>query len=466
MGVRLDWEIEADQQSYGSTEDVKTARRRRGARLRFIIILSIFIGLIALGVTLVRDRADQVTEAEQRQLLDIVDAEVAALRLGDWTAYSRLQRGASADEWLSTQREQFDVYQALKLEGDIQLTGQVLDLEIDGQRARVHVQEIIDGIPYTRIWFYWRWPDDQNQDDLPDGWRHGPPDYADFWGDEQIYESDQLTIVHRDVDVPFVDVLATQLETWIQMGCDILTCEQRPSIAVSVEPNPGLTTQWAQENQSQLRIQSPYIDGTRSDQPFTSEMQIEIASLLAERLVSQRLSVEPSYPSDAYYLKQAVISWMVGRFAQVNTNSLLIESLASNYGNQAVGQLVGAMQATSSIDVLSAATQLPLDQSNLDWRDFLTWRLVLEDELVARGDSVNFLNLYDTRTQEGLNLANTRYSQGGPAEPVVVILVQMAQPTGDGTPRLQVTAEFGSEGQTRQEAIVFNLVNNIWQRGN
>jgi len=466
MGVRLDWEIESDQQSYGSKEDVKTARRRRGARFRFIVILSIFIGLIALGVTLIRDRADQVTEAEQRQLLDIVDAEVAALRLGDWTAYSRLQRGASADEWLTIQRERFDAYQALKLESTIQLTGQVLDLEIDGQRGRVHVQEIIDGIPYTRIWFYWRWPDDQNQDNLPDGWRHGPPDYADFWGDEQTYESDQLTIVHRDVDTPFVAVLATQLETWLQMGCDILTCEQRPSIAVSIEPNTGLTTQWAQENQSQLRIQSPYVDGTRSDHPFTSDMQIEIASLLAERLVSQQLGGEPLYPSDAYYLRQAVISWMVGRFALVNTNSLLIESLATNYGNQAVGQLVSAMQPASAIDVLSIVTQFPLAQSNLDWRDFLTWRLVLENELVARGDSVNFMNLYDTHTQEGINLANTRYSQGEPAEPVVVVLVQTAQSDLDGTARLQVTAEFGIEGQTRQEAIVFNLVNNIWQRGN
>jgi len=33
------------------------------------------------------------------------------------------------------------------------LTGQVLDLAIDGVRARAKLQEIIGGVPYAREWF-------------------------------------------------------------------------------------------------------------------------------------------------------------------------------------------------------------------------------------------------------------------------------------------------------------------------
>ena len=31
-----------------------------------------------------------------------------------------------------------------------------------------------------------------------------------------------------------------------------------------------------------------------------------------------------------------------------------------------------------------------LAQANLDWRDFLTWRLALEDELIARREEGRF----------------------------------------------------------------------------
>ena len=42
------------------------------------------------------------------------------------------------------------------------------------------VEEIIGGVPYGRVWFYWRYDD---------GWRHVPPDYT-FWGDARTVEAD------------------------------------------------------------------------------------------------------------------------------------------------------------------------------------------------------------------------------------------------------------------------------------
>lgn len=464
MGIRLDWEIEAEKRSYSAGEDKNLVAKRRGARLRLLVILLLFIGMIGVAVVLIRDRANEVADEEERQLLDIVDAEFAALRLGDWTSYANLQRSASPD-WLSVQRAVFDEYQRLKLEGTIQLTGQVHDVVIDGQRARVEVEDIIDGVPYTRVWFYWRWPDDQNNDNLPDGWRHGPPDYADFWGDEQTYESERVLIAYRDVDDAFATQLGEDLDTWMQLGCEVLSCAQIPQVTVSVEPNDGLTLQWAVANPWQLRFPSPYLDGARSDMLFSPELQLDVAVLLAERLVTQAvLDREPTYPVDGYYLRQAVTSWLVEQFAQVDTNTLLIDSLVTNYGQQSLGQLLGALQPFTYIDVLSAVTGATLDQSNLDWRDFLSWRLTVEDELIGQGDYNNFFNLYDTRNPETVDLLNLRFNQGGVPEPKTVTLVQAVEPLPDGTPRLVATVEVGLEGQTRQETTYFHLVDNIWRR--
>ena len=63
----------------------------------------------------------------------------------------------------------------------------------------------------------------------------------------------------------------------------------------------------------------------RLDHAVRHRCQIKVAALLAERLVGD---FSPAYPADAYYLRQAIISWLVKRFAQVETNSFLISSLA------------------------------------------------------------------------------------------------------------------------------------------
>src|SRR5690606_37287043 len=109
-------------------------------------------GIVGAVVLRLRD----VELQAQRVLVDTVDAEVATLRLGDENAFLGFQRSAS-EAWLISQQESFDTYQSRKIDGTIQLTGQVLDTVIDGSRARVQVQEIIDQAPYVRTWCYWRY---------------------------------------------------------------------------------------------------------------------------------------------------------------------------------------------------------------------------------------------------------------------------------------------------------------------
>src|SRR5437762_203765 len=110
MGVRFDWEIEAEKtRIQHAGEGPVFARRRRVARLRFLIflliILTIFAGIGAFVVL----RLDSVEHDMERALRSTVDAEVTALRLGDFASFSAIQRSASPD-WLQIQQQIFNQY--------------------------------------------------------------------------------------------------------------------------------------------------------------------------------------------------------------------------------------------------------------------------------------------------------------------------------------------------------------------
>src|SRR5260221_3028785 len=116
MGVRFDWEIEAEKtRIQRSGEGAVFARRRRVARLRFLIfvlvILIIFAGIGAFVVL----RLDSVEHDFEQALRGTVDAEVTALRLGDFASFSAIQRSASPD-WVQIQHQLFNQYQGLKMQ--------------------------------------------------------------------------------------------------------------------------------------------------------------------------------------------------------------------------------------------------------------------------------------------------------------------------------------------------------------
>src|SRR5689334_9714999 len=153
MGIRLDWEIEAEQgQIKSAGEDVIAQRKRRVAWLRFILLVGV-VALVLGGIAaLITWRLRTVDDQIAQLLRNTVDVEVAAIRIGDQTAVLAAQRSAS-DEWAQQQAQLFNNYQQLKLTQQIELTGQILDLNINDTRARVEVQEIDNGVPYTRVWF-------------------------------------------------------------------------------------------------------------------------------------------------------------------------------------------------------------------------------------------------------------------------------------------------------------------------
>ncbi|MAS33181.1 MAG: hypothetical protein CL610_04185 [Anaerolineaceae bacterium] len=457
MSLRLDWEIESEQQPVrqASGEDPESRRRRRRRRLIILLLPLLLLVMVGVVVGLIALRLRQIDAQVAHVLQDTVDAEVATLRIGDEQAYLNFQRSAD-NAWLTAQQDAFSNYQALKIDGDIQLTGQIVDTVVDGTRARVQVQEIIDGAPYVRTWFYWRYDD---------GWRHVPPDYT-FWGDVQTLDGNGLTIRYQEVDAALATALRDAITGWVQTACGSINCGNLPTIRVDILPDPGLENGWAAEDIWQLKVRSPYVELARMDTPLDFSLRFELANIMAERLaLVASNSLQPTYPADAFYLRASAVSWLVGKFASVNTNTFLMSSLAQNYGDQAVGTLLSAMQPDSSIALLNNVTgAASLAQANVDWRDFLTWRLALEDELIQRGDESNFLALYATNDEAVRTQAYARYNAGPTGESKVVVAVT-PETAPDGTPQLRAQIEAGNPPEQRDE-VLFRLVNENWLRAN
>ena len=450
MGIRLDWEIEAEREHKQQTagEDPEMRRRRRRARLRFLLVVFILLALIGGAVAAVVFRLRQVDQLTEQVLRDTVAAEVAALRLGDREDFLDMQRSAS-ENWLRQQDANFDRYQTLKQTEDVNLSGRVIAAAIDGSRGRVQVEEIIDGVPYGQAWFYWRYED---------GWRHVPPDYT-FWGEAKTLEADGVEVRYQTVDQAVAEAVAPRVAQWLRVGCAALACPEIPDVTIEIVPSATLEPGWSPNDPNVLQIPSPYATAARLDMPFDTGSQIKAANLLAERLVS---NFTPTYPSDAYYLRQAIISWLVKRFAEIETNSFLISSFAERYGDQAVGRLLTTMQPNSNARVLSSITGTALDAANLDWRDFLTWRLAVEDELIINRDEANFLLLYDTADTLVRDAAFARYTSGDPGEPLTVSAVT-SQQGENGSPELRAVV-VGSDPAVQQDEILFRLVNGEWKR--
>jgi hypothetical protein len=449
MGIRLDWEIEAESEHIrGAGEDPESKRRRRRARRRLFIVLLIALLLVGALVGAVILRLRYVDWQIEQLLLDTVDAEVAALRLGDQAAFLAIQRSAT-DDWIQRQARAFDEYQLLKREADANLTGRVLDATVDRQRGRVWVEEIINGIPYGRIWFYWRYED---------GWRHVPPDYT-FWGSLASYTTGSVTVNYQTVDEVVARAVGDGLAGWIASGCAVLGCTATPALTVEIVPDETLPIDWSAP--WTLRMPSPFLSAARLDNPFDPAIQAETARKLSEHLVAYVKDWSPAYAADSRYLRAAVVSWLAGRFTGGSSASPLMDTLARSYGDVAITRLVTAAQPDSSIGVLNtAAGTTALHQLNVDWRDFLSWRLNLEHELIAARDEAGYLALYDTGDESVRAQAIGRFNASTRREQRTVVAVQL-ESSADGVPQLRTAVEW--EGGV-QENILFRLVDGVWRR--
>ncbi|MDX2161289.1 MAG: hypothetical protein SF162_08200 [bacterium] len=452
MSIRLDWEIEAEHEHLRTAEeDPEAKRRRRIARTRFLILLTVVVLLIGAAAGSAALRLRYVDWQIEQQLRDTVAAEVATLRIGDLEAYLRMQRSAS-DAWLQYQQNIFAEYQALKTQPNTALTGTITGLEIDGTRARVQLQEVVGGVPYELLWFYWRYED---------GWRHVPLDTT-FWGESRTLTAERVTVRYFAVDQPMGQQVSDRFNGWIDRACGVIDCAALPSITIEIVPDSGAVNGWVNDAEWRMRLASPLIERMPSAQPFVPSLQLAAASALAERLTGYATDfMQVMYPADAYYLRQAFISYLVGRMTGTQTNSFLLQSLERRYGEAAVRAFADVLQPGSSMAMFAPLLNLasPAD-ADLDWRDLLTWRLALENELIARGAQAEFLSLYDTADPAVSQLAVQRYFNGGSPSAVVTEAIPGRDAQGNAILETAVSTNDGTL------TILFRMVDGVWKRAN
>ncbi|MCY3977116.1 MAG: hypothetical protein OXG23_03360 [Chloroflexi bacterium] len=451
--IRLEWNVESQQIDRSDGEDPEEKRRRRRSVLILLALIFLLLLAIALAAALVRQRIHQVERQFEQLLQDTVKAEVAALRIGDLNSFLNIQSADDAS-WVNRQRAMFQHYSDLKSDGAIELTGSILAADVDGERARALVQENINDLPYARLWFYRR---------AGDGWQHTAPDYS-FWGAQSELESENAVVSYRAADRDFALQLSDALDDWLGRGCDILECGNLPKLSVAIVADDTSETAWINERQMQLRIRSPYIDITRADRPFDGWLQLQVSTLLAERLVDAHTGyLVTREPHDAAFLRQSAIAWLSEVFTRLDSGATLMRSLADNYGAGKIARLLAQMTATSGISLLQEVINQPFESADLDWRDFVEWRLALEQSLIRDGRENDWLKLYDTSLESARLAAYDRFNAGAQEQIYRVIdLLLWSNPAGK--PQLRATVRVNGNGEVVDEIVLFNLVNDVWKR--
>lgn len=470
MGIQLNWDIEAEKaKSKRVEEDPKQRKNRQRGCVRallFVLIIGGIVGGVGYGIFW---RYNDVTDRLESSLRNTVQTEAAALRIGDINSFSNIQRSAT-DTWIIAQQQTFQMYQTLKQTTDINLTGNVVNLEISGQRGRVQVEEIRDGVSYVQTWFYWNYNTDTDADDDtdPDGWRHVPPDFT-FWGEAATLQNERFEIRYQALDQPVAEAIEAQLSSWLEVACSLFDCSDLPPITMDIVSEAFPRIEWATNeaaNTWQMVVPSPYVELARLDQPFDIQRQLQAAILLADRFVDEEVANDLGQYTDAVYVRDAISNWLVGRFVQRDTGAYLINSLVQNSGEAAINQVLAQLQPLTTIDILASATgNNSVAEMSLDWRDHVVWRLATEDAVIQARDEVTLRQLYDPRDPNILNTALARYDVAViPEERIIVNVTQGV--AADGLPQLQAQVQITRNAQVTVETILFNLVDGRWLRAN
>lgn len=452
MGVKLDWQVENESVAEGATEHPQARRARRARQRRVLLNIIVIVVLVGGAIGAVVARLWYVDSEIERQLRDTVAAEVAALRIGDIAAYLNVQRSES-DAWMLGQTDRFWQYQEFKRQAQVELTGNVLAVEVDENRGRVNVEEVIDGQRYQQVWFYWRYAD---------GWRHVPRDVT-YWGQPATLDGENFTVEYGAVDSGLVAALQPGLARLWGEGCIWLSCDSTlPHLTMRVIPDPFVGVSWSPDESNVLRVASPLVERALVDEPLPEAIAREVGAALAERIVLHAAAgFVPPVETDAAFVGEAVENWLIGRFLGDGglLGSSFVESLVVAYGERAAALLVDGMQAGPSIGALSTLFATPLDQLRVDWREFFQWRLALEPYLLAQSNWDAVRALYDDLAQnEAQRLVNT---PGAASQPPLTVLRVVVGPGSDGSSRAWAVVQYpdGSEGP-----VTFRLVDGIWRR--
>jgi hypothetical protein len=456
LGIRLDWQVEAERLHSKASESLQERRKRTRRRLRILISMMTVVGAICAVGALIWFRLTSVDNQLRQELIDTAQAETAALRIGDYAAYMNIQRSASGD-WLKSQSERFALYQDLKKKSDLKLTGNALDTVVDGSRGRVLIEEEIDGVSYRTAWFYWRYAD---------GWRHVPTDYT-FWGATQTLSGKVSSVKYHQLDEPLAQVLSALVERWWSEGCGYLGCSvAQPRLDVEIitaPPGTGAQVHWETEKSYTLLVPSPlaYEERARIENELTPTLEETIAAAIAERVFDLTTNfLRPVPTADAAWIRQTTIEWLATVYVQRGDLNRLgfIQTLKDRYGPSSLSALVRALTPSADISLVAAVLKQPPEALNLDWRSFFQWRLDVEKTFLARNDRAGFQALWDLSTPAAQQQMQQRMARPAQATPQVQDVAIGKGSDGKLQAMVQATAE------NKPQTIIFRMVNGTWKR--
>jgi hypothetical protein len=473
MGIKLDWQVESEQTSLRATEDPEARRRRHRARVRLLLVIVVLAGTALSVIGAILWRLKSVDDQYRQDLLDTVEIEVTALRLGDYANFMALQRSAS-DAFLLEQSREFKEYQALKQVHRVDLTGDVRDVTIDGLRGRVVVEELIDGVPYHVVWYYWYYKDGGQNNQA--GWRRVPDDLT-FWGDEHKNTTNTTLVTYHDLDQELAQALAPLAENWWRRGCDLLQCANLPTLHIDIVAERPNAVEWSDSDPWTLRVTSPLVGRMRADKPIPIDLQLGIINQLAQRLALHVANnTPPLIHADAAWLQQEAAAWLSLVLSEGDgTKPGFMGSLAGLYGPTAPGAMLRVSRPDSTLDAMLPAVTgaslaaLSLDQLNaLDWRSYFQWRLELEKRLLAQPDSSGmFLALYDLENLSTANEASNRLENPSyaalSAPQVGTVSIRQDENTYFYA---YVETTRTDNNQSTSETIIWRLIGGTWKRVN
>lgn len=450
----LDWQVESDRIYERASENPEQRRLRRRRRLRVMLWTLGAAAFIAVVFGLIAYRIQSYDNQLKQELLDTVQAEATALRIGSLGSYLDLQRSAS-EVWIREQNATFRRYQAEKQSGKVRIPGQVIDATVDNQRGRAVVEEFYEDKPYRVVWYYWRYAD---------GWRHVPSDYT-FWGEERTIEGSNSLVRYRALDEALARALAERTERWWAEGCQILPnpgCAPDSRLVIDIVANPSGEVRWRGDQPNTLTVPSPLATEIRADPVLSFVLEDAIALMVAQRQFAQASNnVQPEPASDALWLSQTISEWLAARYTGRGDAARLgfVQTLYVTFGGQGLSAIARGLRPDANISVVGQALGQSLDAlPGIDWRAFFQQRLDLEKTLINNNAITQLQLLWDANDPNALQLLQARMNRltesSGQVQAVAIA------PGPDGQPRATVQVVIGGE----PFLISFRLVEGNWKR--
>ncbi|MDW8299175.1 MAG: hypothetical protein RML95_07530 [Anaerolineae bacterium] len=452
MSIKLDWQIETERIHQRATESPEARQERRQQRRKLILFTMLTVFFTGVTILLVLLRLEDVDNQLRQSLIDTIQAELTALRIGNYSDFMALQRSAG-ENWYIVQGERFQHYQRLKVERNLVLSGTVFDATVDGQRGRVVFEEVLDGVAHRAVWFYWRYSD---------GWRHVPSDYT-FWGEARTLHNGNVTVFYRQLDEDTARVLLERAAHWWRDSCQVLGNSACPELVLEIVPNPVLQVTWDSARPNRLFVPSPLARDDRLplSNPLPQALEETIAAYLAARQMDLVTGgMRPRRSADAAWLHQTLVEWLAATYTgRIDTLRLaFVQSLRDNYGNSAVAAVARALTPEADIGAVARALGQPLELLNLDWRPFFQWRLEVERQLIAQNDFEALQALWDVSDFGTRALLQQRINASG--QPNAQVLAAAITAAADGIPRAIVQVLRAD----RVETLIFRLRNGTWKR--